>query len=104
MKNMKKNFQYTYKEVEEVEDIIIDIALDTMVFQEEDTIKDYKITYKDYCEIENISIIKKKDKYIIDVNGATGELKIDENECYRLMLKKKKKKILSRINENYVRK
>ena len=54
--NMKKNSQYIYKEVEEVEDIIIDIALDTIVFQEEDTIEDYKITYKDYCEIENISI------------------------------------------------
>ena len=104
MKNMKKNLQYTYKEVEEVEDIIIDIVLDTVVFQEEDTIKDYKITYKDYCEIENISIIKKKDKYIIDVNGTTGELKIDENEYYKLMLKIFELMILSRVKENYVRK
>ena len=101
---MKKNFKYTYKEVEEVEDIIIEIALDTIVFQEEDTIIDYKITYKDYCEIENISIIKKKDKYIIDVNGTTSELKIDENECYRLMLKIFELMILSRVKENYVRK
>ena len=101
---MENKAKYEYKEVEEVEDIIIDIALDTMVFQEEDTIKDYKITYKDYCEIENISIIKKKDKYIIDVNGTTGELKIDENECYRLMLKIYELMILSRVNENYVRK
>lgn len=101
---MKTNSKYNYKEVEEVEDIIIEIALDTIDFQEEDTIKDYKITYKDYCEIENISIIKKKDKYIIDVNGTTGELKIDENEYYKLMLKIFELMIFSRVKENYVRK
>ena len=101
---MNENSQYTYKEVEEVEDIIIEIALDTIVFQEEGTIKDYKITYKDCCEIENITIIKKKDKYIIDVNGTVGEIKIDENECYRIMLKIFELMILSRVNENYVRK
>ena len=100
---MKNNLQ-AYKEVEEVEDIIIEIALESMEFQEEDTIKDYEITYKDYCEIENISIIKKKDKYIIDVNGTTGELKIDENEYCKLMLKIFELMILSRVNENYVRK
>ena len=98
---MKNNLQ-AYKEVEEVEDIIIEIALESIEFQEEDTIKDYKITYKDYCEIENISIIKKKDQYIIDVNGTTGELKIDENEYCKLMLKIFELMILSRVKENYV--
>ena len=100
---MKNNIE-TYKEVEEVEDIIIEIALDAVEFQEEDTIKDYEIVYKDYCEIENISIIKKKDKYIIDVNGTVGELNIDENECYRIMLKIFELMIFSRVKENYIRK
>lgn len=101
---MEKNSEYTYKEVEEVEDIIIEIALDTTVFQEEGTIKDYKIIYKDYSEIENITIVKKKDKYIIDVNGTVGELNIDENECYRIMLKIFELMIISRVKENYIRK
>ena len=80
---MKNNIQ-TY---EEVEDFIIDTAIYTVNSQKEDIIKEHKITYKDDGEIDNVKIIKKKDKYIIDVNGIKGELKRDNKELPKLMLK-----------------
>lgn len=81
-KELKAQFEY-----EEVEDYIIDIALYTVHSQKEDSIKDYKITYKDDGEVDNISISKKKDKYLINVNGIKGELKRDSKELPKLMLK-----------------
>lgn len=103
---MKKNSQYEY---EEVEDIIIDIAFDTINLQKEDSLKEYKIIYEDDGEIDNIGIIKKKDKYLINVNGIKGELKRDNKEYFKLMLKisevmrlseidKINKKLLEQIN------
>lgn len=105
---MKKNSQ---KEYEEVEDIIIDIALYTVNSQKEDSLKEYKIAYEDDGEIDNIEIIKNKDKYVINVNGITGELKRDKKEYLKLMLKisevmklseidKINKELLKEINEN----
>ena len=81
---MEKKIENMY---EEVEDYIIDMALYTVKSQKEDSIKEYKITYEDDGEIDNISIIKKKDKYIIDVNGIKGELKRYNKELPKLMLK-----------------
>ena len=80
---MKNNIQ-TY---EEVEDFIIDTAIQTVNSQKEDIIKEHKITYEEDGEIDNIKITKKKDKYIIDVNGIKGELKRDNKELPKLMLK-----------------
>ena len=80
---MKNNIQ-TY---EEVEDFIIDTAIYTVNSQKEDIIKEHKITYEEDGEIDNIKITKKKDKYIIDVNGIKGELKRDNKELPKLMLK-----------------
>ena len=80
---MKNNIQ-TY---EEVEDFIIDTAIYTVNSQKEDIIKEHKITYEEDGEIDNVKIIKKKDKYIIDVNGFKGELKRDNKELPKLMLK-----------------
>ena len=84
---------------EEVEDIIIEMALYTVKSQEEDTIKEYKITYEDDGEIDNISITKKKDKYIIDVDGIKDELKRDNKEYFKLMLKISEVMKLSDINK-----
>ena len=80
---MKNNIQ-TY---EEVEDFIIDTAIYTVNSQKEDILKEYKIAYEDDCEIDIVSIIKKKDKYIVNVNGIKGELKRDNKELPKLMLK-----------------
>lgn len=106
---MNKELKAQY-ECEEVEDFIIDIAIYTIKSQKEDSLKEYKITYKDDCEIDNISITKKKDKYIVVVNGIKGELKRDNKELPKLMLKifevfklseidKINKKILEQIND-----
>lgn len=103
---MKNNSQYEY---EEVEDFIIEIALYTINSQKEDSLKEYKITYNDDGDIDNIEIIKKKDKYLINVNGIKGELKRDNKEYFKLMLKiyeifklseidKINKKLLKQIN------
>lgn len=103
---MKNNIQ-TY---EEVEDFIIDTAIYTVNSQKEDIIKEHKITYEEDGEIDNIKITKKKDKYIIDVNGFKGELKRDNKELPKLMLKifdlfklnqidKISKKLFEQINE-----
>lgn len=103
-KELKAQYEY-----EEEEDFIIDIAFNTINLQKEETIKEYKITYEDDGEIDNISITKKKDKYIINVNGIKGELKRDNKEYFKLMLKisevmklseidKINKKILEQIN------
>ena len=103
-KELKAQYEY-----EEEEDFIIDIAFNTINLQKEETIKEYKITYEDDGEIDNISITKKKDKYIINVNGIKGELKRDNKELPKLMLKiyeifklseidKINKKILEQIN------
>ena len=104
-KELKAQYEY-----EEEEDFIIDIAFNTINLQKEETIKEYKITYEDDGEIDNISITKKKDKYIINVNGIKGELKRDNKEFFKLMLKisevmklseidKINKKILKQINK-----
>ena len=104
-KELKAQYEY-----EEEEDFIIDIAFNTINLQKEETIKEYKITYEDDGEIDNISITKKKDKYIINVNGIKGELKRDNKEYFKLMLKisevmklseidKINKKILEQINK-----
>ena len=103
-KELKAQFEY-----EEVEDYIIDVALCTINLQKEDSIKDYKITYEDDGETDIISITKKKDKYLINVNGIKGELKRDSKELPKLMLKiyeifklseidKINKKLLEQIN------
>lgn len=103
-KELKAQFEY-----EEVEDYIIDVALCTIKLQKEDSIKDYKITYEDDGEVDIISITKKKDKYLINVNGIKGELKRDSKELLKLMLKiyeifklseidKINKKLLEQIN------
>lgn len=103
-KELKVQFNY-----EEVEDYIIDMAIYTVNSQKEDILKEYKIAYEDDCEIDIVSIIKKKDKYIINVNGFKGELKRDNKELPKLMLKifdlfklseidKINKKILEQIN------
>lgn len=80
---MKNNSQV----YEEVEDFIIDIASYTINSQKEDSLKEYDISYEDDGEIDNIEIIKKKDKYLINVNGIKGELKRDNKEYFKLMLK-----------------
>ena len=106
---MDKELKVQY-ECEEVEDFIIDMAIYTVKSQKEDTLKDYKITYKYDCEIDNIEITKKKDKYLINVNGIKGELKRDNKELPKLMLKifdlfklnqidKISKNILEQIND-----
>ena len=74
-------------EYEEVEDIIIDIASEVVNVQKENTITEYNITNKCDCEIDNISITKKKDKYIVNVNGIKDELKRDKKEYLKLMLR-----------------
>ena len=83
---MEKDLKVKY-ECEEVEDFIIDMAIYTVNAQKEDSIKEHKITYKDDCEIDNIKITKKKDKYLINVNGIKGEVKRDNKELPKLMLK-----------------
>ena len=104
-KELKAQYEY-----EEVEDYIIDMALYAVKSQKEDSLKEYKITYEDDCEIENISIIKKKDRYLINVNGIKGELKRYNKELPKLMLKiyeifklseidKINKKILKQFNK-----
>ena len=106
---MDKELKVQY-ECEEVEDFIIDIAIYTVKSQKEDSFKEYKITYKDDGEIDNIKITKKKDKYLVNVNGIKGELKRDNKELPKLMLKiydvfklseidKINKKILEQIND-----
>lgn len=105
---MDKELKAQY-ECEEVEDFIIDIAIYTVNSQKEDIIKYYKLIYKDDCEIDDIKITKKKDKYIVVVNGIKGELKRDNKELPKLMLKifeifklseigKINKKLLEQIN------
>lgn len=96
MKNMENKVQYEY---EEVEDYIIDMAIYTVKSQKEDSLKEHKITYKDDDEIDNISIIKKKDRYLINVNGFKGELKRDNKELPKLMLKIYEVMKLSEINK-----
>ena len=106
---MDKELKAQY-ECEEVEDFIIDIAIYTVNSQKEDILKEYKIAYEDDCEIDIVSIIKKKDKYLINVNGIKGELKRDNKELPKLMLKifdlfklnqidKISKNILEQIND-----
>ena len=87
------------QEYEEEEDFIIDIAFNTINLQKEGTIKDYKITYEDDGEIDNISINKKKDKYIVNVNGIKGELKRDNKEYLKLILKISEVMKLSEIDK-----
>ena len=74
-----KNYEY-----EEVEDILIEIVFETINFQKEGTIEDYKITYTDDCVINNIKINKEEDKYLITVDGIKGELKRDNRETSKL--------------------
>ena len=83
---MDKDLKVQY-ECEEQEDFIIDIAIFTVNAQKEDTIKEYKIAYEDDGEIDNIKINKKKDKYLVNVNGFKGELKRGNKELPKLMLK-----------------
>lgn len=87
-----KNFEY-----EEVEDIIFEIVVETNL-QKEGIIKDYKIKYKDNGEFDNIRIIKKKDRYLINVNGFLYVLKRDWKVNYKLMLK-----IYDMLKQNTVR-
>ena len=91
---MKKNSKY-----DEVEDIIIDIAFDIVNLQKEGSLKEYDIRYEDDGDIDNIKIIKKKDKYLINVNGIIGELKRDSKEYLKLMLKISEVMKLSEIDK-----
>ena len=81
---MEKKSQFEY---DEVEDIIIEIASDVVNSQKENTINEYNIRNINDVEVDNISITKKKDKYIVDVNGFKDELKRDKKEYLKLMLR-----------------
>ena len=85
---MKDEVLVNYKS-EGVEELLIRIVVDVVKSQKEGTIKDYDITYTD-GETDYISISKKKDKYIVVVNGIKGELKRSDFEPfdpYKLILK-----------------
>lgn len=82
MEKELENYEY-----DEVEDIIIEIASDVVNSQKENTINEYNIRNINDSEIDNISITKKKDKYIVDVNGFKDELKRDKKEYFKLMLR-----------------
>ena len=91
---MKKNSKY-----DEVEDIIIEMAFDIVNLQKEGSLKEYDIRYEDDGDIDNIKIIKKKDEYLINVNGIIGELKRDSKEYFKLMLKISEVMKLSEIDK-----